>query len=60
MANKDKNFGNGRFVRNVFEKVIECQANRLASVGGINGEILSIIEAEDIIAGLEQHNNISF
>ena len=60
VANKDKNFGNGRFVRNVFEKVIECQANRLASVGGINGEILSIIEAEDIIAGLEQHNNISF
>lgn len=60
VTGKDKNFGNGRFVRNVFEKVIERQANRLASVGGVNGEILSVIEAEDITAGLEQHNHISF
>ena len=60
VAGKDKNFGNGRFVRNVFEKVIESQANRLASVGGVNGEILSVIEAEDITAGLKQHNHIGF
>ena len=27
---KDNHFGNGRYVRNLFEKVIEKQANRLA------------------------------
>ena len=60
VAGKDKNFGNGRFVRNVFEKVIELQANRLASVGAVNGEILSTLLPEDINAGLERHNDISF
>lgn len=30
--NKDKNFGNGRFVRNLFEKTLERQANRLSGV----------------------------
>lgn len=29
LKKKDRNFGNGRFVRNVFEKTIHCQANRL-------------------------------
>lgn len=60
VAHKDKNFGNGRFVRNVFEKVIELQANRLATVGVVNGEILSTLEAEDIEAGLDRHNDIAF
>lgn len=60
VAHKDKNFGNGRFVRNVFEKVIELQANRLASVGVVNGAILSTLEAEDIEAGLERHKCLSF
>ncbi len=31
VAKKDKNFGNARFVRNVFEKTIQHQANRLAN-----------------------------
>ena len=60
VANKDKNFGNGRFVRNVFEKVIECQANRLSVLGGVNADILSTLEPEDIVVGLEQHNSIGF
>ena len=30
-AERDDNFGNGRTVRNVFEKIINCQANRLAA-----------------------------
>lgn len=30
LTNNDEHFGNGRFVRNLFEKVIERQANRLA------------------------------
>lgn len=32
VAHKDKNFGNGRFVRNLFEKTLENQATRLASM----------------------------
>lgn len=30
LSNENNHFGNGRFVRNLFEKVIERQANRLA------------------------------
>lgn len=45
---KDKNFGNGRFVRNLFEKTIENQATRLSSVGNITNELLAAIEAIDI------------
>lgn len=32
VSNKDNNFGNGRFVRNLFEKTLERQANRLSSI----------------------------
>lgn len=45
---KDKHFGNGRFVRNLFEKIIQNQANRLAIKESINNEDLSIITMEDI------------
>ncbi|MBO7442695.1 MAG: AAA family ATPase [Paludibacteraceae bacterium] len=45
---KDKGFGNGRYVRNLFEKTIENQANRLSQVGNLTKEILSIIEEEDL------------
>ena len=45
---KDKHFGNGRFVRNLFEKVIQNQANRLAVKESINNDDLSIITMEDI------------
>lgn len=48
VANKDKNFGNGRFVRNVFEKTLENQATRLASQGQKTKELLQEIKAEDI------------
>ena len=48
VAAKDKNFGNGRYVRNLFEKVIENQANRLSSEADISSESLASIEAEDI------------
>ncbi len=48
VANKDKNFGNARFVRNLFEKTLENQATRLASHGQITKELLQEIKAEDI------------
>lgn len=48
VANKDANFGNGRFVRNVFEKALERQANRLASESNLTTERLSEISINDI------------
>ena len=48
VANKDKNFGNGRFVRNLFEKVIEHQANRLSSMADVTAESLAMINGTDI------------
>jgi Cdc6-like AAA superfamily ATPase len=49
VSNKDKNFGNARFVRNLFEKTLECQANRLSGETNLTTEKLSEITKEDII-----------
>ena len=48
VANKDANFGNGRVVRNVFEKTLELQANRLAQEVNLSTDKLSQIEIEDL------------
>ncbi len=48
--NRDKSFGNGRFVRNVFEKCLENQANRLATLRDIDRKSLMQIEVGDISA----------
>ena len=48
IEHKDKNFGNARFVRNLFEKSIQNQAMRLSSQPNITEEILSKITAEDL------------
>ncbi|WP_207893754.1 AAA family ATPase [Tenacibaculum sp. M341] len=45
---KDKNFGNARVARNLFEKIIEYQANRIVSITPITAEILKTITEEDI------------
>ncbi len=46
--NKDKTFGNGRLVRNIFEKTLGHQANRISSLGVLTKEILTTITLEDI------------
>jgi SpoVK/Ycf46/Vps4 family AAA+-type ATPase len=46
---RNKSFGNGRFVRNMFEKIIERQANRIAKLAVITKKTLITIEAEDIV-----------
>ncbi len=46
--NRDKNFGNGRLVRNLFEKTLEKQATRLAKIPDINKDMLVSIVAQDI------------
>lgn len=45
---RDKSFGNGRFVRNVFEKALEQQANRIAKESSLTKEILTTITENDI------------
>jgi len=46
---RDQSFGNGRFVRNIFEKTLEKQANRIAKENNLTKEILTTITVEDII-----------
>lgn len=45
---KDKNFGNARVARNLFEKIIEYQANRIIAIAPITKELLITIVEEDI------------
>ncbi|HMI84319.1 MAG TPA: AAA family ATPase [Polyangiaceae bacterium] len=46
--NRGENFGNGRSVRELFEKVIEGQAARVTSLPRRDREVLQLITAEDV------------
>ncbi len=48
VAHKTKNFGNGRYVRNLFEQTIINQANRLGKRSNLSKEELSRITLDDI------------
>ena len=48
VEHKDQNFGNARFIRNFFERVLTQQANRLAVEETVTNEMLSTIEGIDI------------
>lgn len=45
---RDDSFGNGRFVRNMFEKTIENLSNRISKSKQITKELLTTIEKEDL------------
>ena len=47
VRDKDSRFGNGRFVRNLFEKVIEKQANRLAASPDLSKADVSYLTVPD-------------
>lgn len=49
VADKPKDFGNARYVRNLFEKTVETQANRLASKTTLTKEDLIQITTDDIM-----------
>lgn len=49
-TSRDRTFGNGRLVRNLFEKAIEQQANRLASAATLTDEQLVTLLPEDLPA----------
>ena len=48
VADKPKDFGNARYVRNLFEKTIEAQSNRLASKAELSKDDLTLITKEDL------------
>lgn len=48
VASKDENFGNGRYVRNLFEKAIERQAVRLSTVVPLTREMLAALTLSDL------------
>src|SRR5216684_2658924 len=45
---RDKTFGNARFARNLFEKIVENQANRVVTIQGADQSALMMIQPEDI------------
>lgn len=49
VAHKDERFGNARYVRNLFERIIQRQADRVAHLHNPSREELGKIEKDDII-----------
>ena len=58
VAHKDRNFGNARYARNVFEKTIQQQANRLAGQTNLNKEQLTELTVDDLKAGFASKTNV--
>jgi hypothetical protein len=58
VAHKDRNFGNARFARNVFEKSIQQQANRLAGKTNLSKEELTELTVADLQEGFAAKTNI--
>ena len=46
--NRDRQFGNGRFVRNLFERSIQQLASRIVGLPRVTDETLTTVEAADI------------
>ena len=58
VAHKDRNFGNARYARNVFEKSIQAQANRLASEKNLDKDKLTELTVDDLKGGFASRSNI--
>ena len=52
VVNKGKDFGNARYVRNLFERTIKAQAVRLAAQPETDKSQLAIITADDILIAI--------
>ena len=53
VANCDEHFGNARYARNLFEKTLECQANRLSGLESVSKDDLMAILPEDIVKAVQ-------
>lgn len=58
VAHKDRNFGNARYARNVFEKSIQQQANRLANESNLSKKQLTELTVDDLRGGFAAKTNI--
>ena len=58
VAHKDRNFGNARFARNVFEKSIQSQANRLEWMANLSKSQLTELTVDDLKGGFSARTNI--
>ena len=58
VAHKDRNFGNARYARNVFEKSIQAQANRLANEKDLDKDKLTELTVDDLKGGFASRANI--
>ncbi|MDX6181014.1 AAA family ATPase [Flavobacterium sp. Fl-77] len=59
-AKKDESFGNARVVRNLFEKCIQNQANRIVKLKKISNKTLKTLTEEDIPEPKETEKSIGF
>ena len=46
-SNRNNSFGNARYVRNLFESLLQCQANRLAQSNDIDDASLMVLMMQD-------------
>jgi len=58
VATSDRNFGNARFARNVFEKAIQAQANRLSGKNNLTKEQLTELSIADLKEGFSSKHSI--
>lgn len=58
VEHKDRNFGNARYARNIFEKSIQQQANRLEGRTNLTERELKELTREDLEAGFALRTNI--
>ncbi len=58
VEHKDRNFGNARYARNVFEKSIQQQAMRLAGQSNLSKEQLTELTIDDLEGGFAARTNI--
>jgi hypothetical protein len=49
--NRDERFGNGRLVRNLFERAMRRLANRIVNIVPVTPELLTVLEPDDIDLG---------
>ncbi|TDW50177.1 SpoVK/Ycf46/Vps4 family AAA+-type ATPase [Flavobacterium sp. 270] len=59
-SEKDESFGNARVVRNLFEKCVQNQANRIVKLKKLNQKILKTFTEEDIPEPKETQKNVKF
>lgn len=49
LSSADRKFGNARYARNLFEKLLEIQSNRVAALKNPNSTDISTLEAQDLV-----------